>query len=282
MDNETWREYREKHIEELANPDSGLNITSAVEYICKFTNICPKPSVGEISKADRQALEEMTNAEQGSEGLKGFCRVYPRNDQDVMIVFSNPKLSSSGFKGSDNYRLSMTDDMEKREQISMEGSYILRENDKGQAKKTREMMSKLSESAGNLESIQIPLPTEPEEIKDVGHEGIYYTNFYKFATENSGKIPEWAKDNNSIASKFLQEEIRSIDPSIIIVFGATAWKYGFKERVVPTDDTHPKLEESSISDVKGLPMKEPETDTRVIPLEHPAGPISYDQCKKLC
>jgi hypothetical protein len=267
MDDQEWCDYREKHIKRL-------DVTTATDYAKQFGD--QSLSLEDLQQEDINALESMTDLPQGAVGLKGFSRVYPRNDQDVMAVLANPRLKTEGISGSDNHELSTEDDMREREKICLETSYF---NTKHTGTKFRKQIGKLGE-AGIIDGVSIP--TNPENISS---EDVYLTNFYKFATNEDKQIPEWALSPDSISFDMLTKEIEHVDPSVIIAFGGKTWYQVFQDAVSKTQATaeYTDSEPSTLglTAAAGLTFHDTRFNTTVIPLIHPAGGNVYDPIWRL-
>lgn len=267
MNDQDWCDDREKHIKQL-------DVTTATDYAKQFGD--QSLSLEDLPQEDLNALESMTDLPRGADGLKGFSRVYPRDNQDVMAVLSNPRLKIEGISGSDNHELSTEDDMREREKICIETSYF---NTKGAGTKFRRQIGKLGE-AGIIDSVSIP--TNP---KNISSEDVYLTNFYKFATNEDKQIPEWALSPDSISFKMLTKEIEHIDPSVIIAFGSKTWYQVFRDAVSKTQaaaeytDSEPST--LGLMEAAGLTFHDPRFNKTVVPLVHPAGGNVYDPIWRL-
>jgi uracil-DNA glycosylase len=123
----------------------------------------------------------------------------------------------------------------------------------------------------------MPIPEDKETLKRHAHENIYYTNLYKFASKEQGDIPDWAIQTG-LATDLIDEEIGSVQPSAIVVFGSPAWKRCFRKRAIPTDYAAERLNKSpadtNITEVAGLPFHDDSLDSVIIPLTHITSRIS--------
>ncbi len=254
MDETEWRKCREEHIDHLA--DKG--ITTATEYVETFHTTDPDQV--------RTALEEMTEE---NRGLQGFYRQYPRNDQDVMIVNSNPKLSlksdytNSDFRDRDNYLLSVSDSPKYRKAISVAGAIGWFETT-GQGDYPWNWLAQLDSIPG----ISTPWPVDdPDDVKEWilrdQLQNVYYTNWYKMASKSEGEYRNFDYDKE-LARKTLSREIESVSPDVIVTSGGQVWSHMFKENVQPSS----LAGETQLYKVHGFPFYSEEHEARVIPLHH--------------
>jgi len=273
MQEEEWLRKRNETIKYLKSSRGG-QVTSPADYVAKFSSYDP-----DDPKFPKSTLEEMAAGQIDDSGLKGFCRIYPRNRQDLMAIFTNPKLSVNNFQGSDNHRLSSEDDLGTREDISVRGSYIT--DQKTGATCAQRMLGLLVADPDSHLSKQ----TAGDKVQRAGHDEIYCTNFYKFATEEADMIPDWAIEED-IALHWLKAEINSINPETIVVFGNRAWKDGLSQIATRTGESgeniEKRLSETSITDVQCHEFRYKDSDTELIPVGHPTGSAtSYSDCREV-
>ncbi|MFA9427098.1 uracil-DNA glycosylase family protein [Natronorubrum sp. A-ect3] len=271
MNEDKWREYRDEHVQHLKE----RGITSAYDYVEQFSS---EDLDTDRMEETRKALNEMTNS--GLEGLRGFCRVYPRNDQDVMFINSNPKLNvGENFVEKDNYLLSVTDQFKYREAISVAGGIEWLTDDY--------YFWNWIKILGSLPGVSPPWERRNSStsvrdwIKSDRLQNVYYTNWYKFASQKEEYYTDSRDDgpvdweyNTDLASEMLDAEIRTVDPDVIVAFGRQVWREMFKGNVESQylgEGYSATGDEGSLYKVHGFPFRSEEYQARVLPLYHPAG-----------
>lgn len=277
MDKLEWELERQRFIGEIV--DKGLDIDLDSEP--------PEFTEEEWCAAVQAYIEKYTDGGEYEDldkcpaHLKGFCRVYPRAAQDVMVVFAEPKLGTADKENElteDNYKLATTDDMAKREEISMSGSYLNWERDKtGPVTRIHTILERTAEQARDSDVVSIPelahIDPDSEHAVEEIHDEIYVTNFFKFATGDDSIDLEQFEYS---AIRWLDKEIRAVDPDIVFLFGATPWE-GVRDRVEPlahTADAEDVDDPSSanVTTATGYPFRmhhQEVANPTVIPRNHP-------------
>jgi hypothetical protein len=281
-DDEWWNKMRAKIIQELVSDLLHRNIDKEPENLTdqEWT---------EAWKAYLREYSEINNPtphDSDSLHLRGFCRAYPLNNQDTMVVATEPALKSGENKPitADNYELAELTARQDREQESMEGSYLNRYRSKpGPATKLHKVICKTAQRV--IDSSDSPLPNmefsyvdhnskhAPEDI----HSEVYYTNYYKFATQDDDGNKRMKKYND-IFCDWLVTETEKVDPDVIFLCGGPCWNQlrSYLEPVGHTQETdwanrsgHQGL---NIKDVIGYPFRMAVTDTPdtlAVPRMHP-------------
>jgi hypothetical protein len=150
------------------------------------------------------------------QGIDGFERVYPANDQNIAVVMINPRLEPEGGDNEALSKLPLTD-YNKRIKRSIEGSYRYLYRGRGKDKGCR--IDSILES---LDNHKLNTNISKQEFFDE----IYYTNWYKFATSGSGDISDHFTDDvtPSFPSYILKKELSQISPNLVVTFGSYPYK----------------------------------------------------------
>lgn len=217
---------------------------------------------------DDPALESVL-AEMGT-NLLGFERLYPAAAQNVAIVFINPGLRWRDTRElDDNYQLSKKNprDWASRFGVSMDGVFkYLTSNNEDDAgfQRVQDIVQQVGEETSLLSDLTVKLNRPAEFFSDV-----YYTNWYKFATNGVGRIDSDVKDPESFASRSLRRELAVVNPDLVLLFGRLPWVHSLRPYCNPLGDA-PKG--ASITEAQNhlYECALPSTSFHVLPYNHPS------------
>lgn len=205
-----------------------------------------------------------------------FARHFPENSQDIVISLTNPRTQSTAHHLTEGEagRLAQAGmNVEQRAKISANylPQYLERKYFQSLLKDIADASTdeNLSE-ASSIEQYQQLDAAEAYRDEDGSgvdldkgfYRDIYYTNYYKLATDKGSDIPRWGKN---IARKAYFEELAIISPHVAFIGGYMAWeatKRNFGDQLV----AHSDPEGMTVSAVHGHLFKAP--NYYVVPIAH--------------